>query len=81
MAVAAPGTAHRVTGARPSLRERFSARRGRKREPSMIWLILIILLVLIFGLGTVLEATLWLLLILAAVAVIGTLLVGRAIAR
>lgn len=35
----------------------------------MIWLILLILLILIFGLGTILEAAFWLLVILAAIAV------------
>lgn len=35
----------------------------------MIWLILLILLVLIFGLGSILEAAFWLLVILAAIAV------------
>ena len=35
----------------------------------MIWLILIVLLVAIFGLGTILEAAFWVLAILAAVAV------------
>ena len=35
----------------------------------MVWLILLILLVLIFGLGAILKATFWLLVILAAIAV------------
>lgn len=35
----------------------------------MIWLILLILLILIFGLGSILKATFWLLVILAAIAV------------
>ncbi len=35
----------------------------------MIWLILLVLLVLILGLGTILEAAFWLLVILAAIAV------------
>jgi hypothetical protein len=36
----------------------------------VIWLILLILLILIFGLGTILKATFWLLVILAAIAVV-----------
>jgi hypothetical protein len=35
----------------------------------VIWLILLILLVLIFGLGSILKAAFWLLVILAAIAV------------
>jgi hypothetical protein len=45
----------------------------------MIWIVLIILLVLILGLGTVLEAALWLLVLLAVIAVVGVLLGGRAL--
>ena len=47
----------------------------------MLWIILIILLVLIFGIGTILEAAFWILLIVAAVVVIGALLGGRALGR
>jgi hypothetical protein len=47
----------------------------------VIWVILLILLVLIFGLGSILEAALWLLLILAAIVVIGAFLGGRAFRR
>ncbi len=47
----------------------------------MIWLLLIILLVAIFGIGTLLEATLWVLLIAAAVVVAAVLLLGRTVAR
>ena len=47
----------------------------------MIWLILLILLVLIFGLGTILEAAFWLLVILAVIGIaadfFGTRRVGR----
>lgn len=43
----------------------------------MIWLILLIVLIAIFGLGAVLEAAFWTLLILAAVVI----LAGVAIAR
>jgi hypothetical protein len=35
----------------------------------VIWLILLILLILIFGLGSILKAAFWLLVILAAIAV------------
>ena len=45
----------------------------------MIWIILIILLALIFGLGTVLEAALWVLVILAVIAIAGVVLGGRAL--
>jgi hypothetical protein len=47
----------------------------------VIWLILLILLVLIFGLGTILEAAFWLLVILAVIGIaavfFGTRRVGR----
>jgi hypothetical protein len=43
----------------------------------MLWIILIVLLILIFGLGTILEAALWILIILAVIAVIGALLGSR----
>ena len=35
----------------------------------MVWLILLVLLILIFGLGSILKAAFWLLVILAAIAV------------
>ena len=35
----------------------------------MIWLVLLLLLILIFGLGSILEAAFWVLVILAAIAV------------
>lgn len=47
----------------------------------MIWLILLVLLVLVFGLGTVLEATFWTLLIIAAVVVVLGLVIARAVGR
>lgn len=56
----------------------FGVRR-RGNAPGMLWIILIILLVLIFGIGTILEAAFWILLIIAAVVVIGALLGGRAL--
>jgi hypothetical protein len=47
----------------------------------VIWLILLILLILIFGLGSILKAAFWLLVILAAIAVaaifFGTRRLGR----
>jgi uncharacterized protein len=47
----------------------------------MIWLLLIILLIAIFGIGTLLEATLSVLLVVAAVVAAGVLLLGSAVAR
>jgi hypothetical protein len=47
----------------------------------VVWLILLILLILIFGLGSILKAAFWLLVILAAIAValfyFGSRRVGR----
>jgi hypothetical protein len=43
----------------------------------VIWLILLILLALILGLGTILKVTFWLLLILAVIAVVGVLFGSR----
>ncbi len=43
----------------------------------MIWLILLILLALIFGLGTVLKATFWVLVILAVIAVVAVFFGSR----
>lgn len=47
----------------------------------MIWLFLLILLILVFGLGSVLEAAFWTLLIIAAVVVVLTLAGARALGR
>lgn len=47
----------------------------------MIWLLLIILLILVFGLGSVLEAAFWTLLIVAAVVVVLTLAGARVFGR
>ena len=47
----------------------------------MIWLILLVLLVLVFGLGTVLEAALWTMLIVAAVVIVVGLAIARALGR
>lgn len=43
----------------------------------MIWLLLLILLILIFGLGSVLEAAFWTLLIIAVAVVLVVLALGR----
>lgn len=42
----------------------------------MIWFLLIVLLIIVFGLGTVLEAALWTMLLIAAVVVIAGLVIG-----
>lgn len=47
----------------------------------MIWLLLIVLLIAVFGIGTVLEAAFWALLIVAAVVVAAVVLISRLIAR
>jgi hypothetical protein len=47
----------------------------------MIWLILLIALIAIFGLGTLLEAAFWTLLVVAAIVVLVGLAVGRVIGR
>ena len=36
----------------------------------MIWIVLLLLLILIFGLGSILKAAFWLLVMLAAIAVV-----------
>lgn len=47
----------------------------------MIWILLIFLLILVFGLGSVLEAAFWTLLIIAAAVVILALAIARALGR
>lgn len=47
----------------------------------MLWIVLLIALIAIFGLGSVLEAAFWTLLIIAAAVVIVVLAVGRVIGR
>lgn len=47
----------------------------------MLWLLLLIVLILIFGLGAVLEAAFWALLILAVVVVAIAFGVARALRR
>lgn len=43
----------------------------------MIWLLLIILLIAIFGVGTILEAAFWTLLIIAGLVLLAFILVSR----
>ncbi len=45
----------------------------------MVWLILLVLLVAIFGIGTLLEAALWVLLLIAAALIALVVLAGRAL--
>lgn len=47
----------------------------------MIWLILIVALIAIFGLGSVLEAAFWTLLVIAAVVVVIGLAIARVVGR
>lgn len=47
----------------------------------MIWILLVILLILVFGLGSVLEAAFWTLLIVAAVVIVATLATARVLGR
>ena len=47
----------------------------------VIWLILIVLLILVFGLGSVLEAAFWTLLIIAALVIVMSLAVARVLGR
>ena len=46
----------------------------------MVWLLLAVLLIVIFGLGTVLEAAFWLLLLIAGVVVLAFVAVVRMLA-
>lgn len=61
-------------------------RLGRNRRQSgyqhgVLWLLLVIALVAIFGLGTILEAAFWTLLVIAAVVVVVVLAIGRVLGR
>lgn len=47
----------------------------------MVWLILLVVLIAIFGLGSVLEAAFWTLLLIAAVVVLAAVVIARRIAR
>jgi len=50
-------------------------------KPAMLWLLLVIALIAVFGLGSVLEAAFWTLLVIAAVVVIVVLAIGRVLGR
>ncbi len=50
-------------------------------EQDVLWLLLVIALVAIFGLGTLLEAAFWTLLVIAAVVVVVVLAIGRVVGR
>ena len=47
----------------------------------MIWVLLVILLIAVFGLGTLLEAAFWTLLVIAAVVVVAGLAIARVVGR
>ena len=47
----------------------------------MLWLLLLIVLVAVFGLGTLLEVAFWTMLVIAAVVAIAVLAVGRVLGR
>lgn len=47
----------------------------------MIWIVLLIALIAIFGIGSVLEAAFWTLLLIAAVVVVVGLAIGRVVGR
>ncbi|HWC26320.1 MAG TPA: hypothetical protein VG474_07030 [Solirubrobacteraceae bacterium] len=47
----------------------------------MLWVILLIALIAIFGLGTLLEAAFWTLLVIAAVVIVVGLAIGRLLGR
>lgn len=47
----------------------------------MLWIILLILLIAVFGLGSVLEAAFWTLVVIAAVVVVAGLAIGRVLGR
>jgi hypothetical protein len=51
------------------VRARWRAHGSSGSERLMVWVILIVLLVAIFGVGTVLEVAFWFLAVLAAVAI------------
>ncbi len=48
---------------------------------AVIWIILIVALIAIFGLGTLLEAAFWTLLVIAAVVVVVGLALARVVGR
>ncbi len=47
----------------------------------MIWIVLIVALIAIFGVGTLLEAAFWTLLVIAAVVVVVALALARVVGR
>ncbi len=47
----------------------------------MIWLLLLLLLVAIFGVGTILEAAFWTLLVIAGLVVLAFVLLARLVSR
>ena len=47
----------------------------------MLWLLLAVLLIAVFGIGTVFEAAFWVLLVIAAIAVVVTVLISGALGR
>ncbi len=50
-------------------------------ERVLVVLVVLLLIALLFGLGTALEVTLWALLVVAAIVVVAGLLVGAALRR
>lgn len=63
-----------------STRRRLPAR-TTGRGPSVIWIILLILLIAVFGLGTLLEAAFWTLLIIGVVVVAAVVGLSRLVRR
>lgn len=47
----------------------------------MIWLILVVLLIAVFGVGSLLEAAFWSLLVIAAIVVVVGLAIARVLGR
>lgn len=47
----------------------------------VLWLVLLIALVAIFGIGSILEAAFWTLLVIAAIVVVVGLAIGRVVGR
>lgn len=57
------------------------ARTAPGYKHGVLWLLLVIALVAIIGLGTLLEAAFWTLLVIAAVVVVVALAIGRVVGR
>lgn len=49
--------------------------------PAVLWLVLLIALIAIFGIGSLLEAAFWTLLVIAAIVVVVGLAIGRVVGR